>query len=160
MIDIDSEYLDYLRCKKLYDQKRFDFPLQNSSQKLTAKDKDENTYIIDINRKRAILTRCTYQERYSKTIPLLRLDIDTKPHRNPNSKNAISGYHIHVYTEQFETKYAFELDDPILNKINPNFNLDKFNINKDDSDKLYLYFEAFSEFCNIKNIPHYQQMIN
>lgn len=155
----ESEYFKFIKAEKSYIDKEFTFPAKDESIILEAKDDNNIEYIVDINRKRAILTRCTYQNRYATSIILLRLDIDTKPHRNPNDNKVISGNHIHVYTEKYGSAYALELDDPILKEINPEFDLNRFNLETKNENRLYEYFEAFSDFCNIKNIPNYQHSI-
>lgn len=152
-VDVNSEYLSLIQKEKEFLDKNIEFPLPGSYSVLKLKDEDDNEYIFDINRKRAKLDRCTYQERYNVRITLLRLDIDSKPHKNPDGTK-IGEQHIHVYIDDYADAYAFTLDDPILNQINPKFNLENFNIKNRDRDKLYKYFEAFAEFCNIKNIPN------
>lgn len=151
--NINSEYLSIIQKEKEFLDKNIEFPLNDSFSVLKLKDEDNNEYIFDINRKGVRLTRCTYQERHNVSIVLLRLDLDSKPHRNPDGEK-IEEHHIHVYTDDYGDSYAFTLDNPILNKINPNFDLNKFSICEKSRDKLYMYFEAFSEFCNIKNIPN------
>lgn len=153
--DINSEFIDLIKKNKKYISKSFNFPLKDKAIQLEAKDDDNNEYIIDINRKRANITRCTYQERYEVHQQLLRLDIDNKPHINPDGTR-ISGNHIHIYSDDYGDGFAFELDDSILNKINPNFDVSRFKIDIKKEDRLYDYFLAFSDFCNIKNIPQVQ----
>lgn len=155
-----GDHFKHISCEKEYVIDTFKFPVANESVMLDAKDDNRNEYKVDINRKRAILTRCTYQERLFTSIILLRLDIDTKPHKNPHNGEVISGNHIHVYTDEFGDALAFELDNPILNKINPDFDISRFNIDIKNRNRLYGYFEAFSDFCNIKNIPKYQLILD
>lgn len=157
---LSSEYINEIKSVKYYLNTEFTFPLVNEEVKLGALDGNKNKYIIDINRKRAILSRCTYQTRIETTIQLLRLDIDNKPHVNHDYNETISGNHIHIYTDEYGDGIALELNDPLLNIINPDFDLNRFNIDKNKEDILYDYFEAFSDFCNLKNIPLYQQCLS
>lgn len=156
---INSEYYKLIQNEKNYIDKEFDFPGKDESIVLDAEDADSNSYKIDINRKRAIITRCHYLERHPINNVLLRLDIDTKPHKNPNNGEKIGGYHIHIYTDDYGDSVALELDNPLLNIINPDFDLDRFTIDEKEENRLYKYFEAFSDFCNIKNIPVYQHKL-
>ena len=151
-----SDYFDLITTEKHFIDRDFNFPSKNQSITLDAEDEENNNYKVDINRKRAIITRCTYLERHPINNVLLRLDIDTKPHRNPHTSEVIGGNHIHIYTNDYGDSIAVELDDPILKIINPNFDINRFNIDIKNENRLYAYFEAFSDFCNIKNIPIYQ----
>lgn len=156
---INSEYYKLIQNEKNYINEKFDFPGKDESITLDAEDASSNNYKIDINRKRVRLTRCAYLERHPVNNVLLRLDIDTKPHKNPHDGKKIGGYHIHIYTNDYGDSIALELDNPLLNIINPDFDLERFNIDEKEENRLYMYFEAFSDFCNIKNIPFYQHKL-
>jgi hypothetical protein len=76
-------------------------------------DDETEKFIIDVNRKGSLkITKCTYQTRYKKTIPLLRVDIDGQPHTNPDGTE-IPCPHIHIYREGFDDKWAFPLEEHI-----------------------------------------------
>lgn len=153
-MEFQSEYKINIIENKTFIDTQIVFPRQNEFSQLEVQNVNKtNEYIFDINRKCARLTRCTYQNRYLKSIVLLRLDLDTKPHKNPDG-NIIGGNHLHVFLDGYEDSYAFELDNPFLNKINPKFDLNKFK-----ADNIYDIFSAFAEFCNIKNIPTFEQNI-
>lgn len=151
MFDINSEFIENITEEKLYihdTTKPIQFPMQGDILSLDVEAVDSNNiYLIDINKKYATLERVTFQDRFRKSIVLLRLDIGNKPHTNPDG-NTIGGNHIHVYCDGFNDSFAFALDDPILNEINPNFNLDDFKTKNHQE-----LFEAFSDFCNISNFP-------
>ena len=79
-------------------------------------------FFIDINRRGILISRCSYQERYRKTVILARLDIHGPPHRNPkvdkvpfpflapyNGKE-LSSPHLHIYVEGFDDKWAISAD--------------------------------------------------
>lgn len=142
---IDFESL--LKEKKEFSDKHATFPSQNQSLKLTGLGLDsKQEYIVDINRKRCILSRITYQNRVYTDTSLLRLDIDTKPHRNPDGKK-INGTHLHVYREGYADAWAYELNNPYLKNIKHDFDFSTL-IDVDLINRFY----AFSTLCNFTNI--------
>lgn len=149
----DEEALNYIRTEKNICEDRIDFPEQNEFLVLNAvsKNKPNTKFLIDINRKRAILSRCSFQQRVHTSIQLLRLDIDNKPHRNPDKK-IIGGTHIHIYREGYNFTWAYPIDDEIVKNINPNFDINLFN----DLTKHTNTFINFCAFCNITKIPMFQ----
>ncbi|AKS37381.1 hypothetical protein NP92_02665 [Anoxybacillus gonensis] len=90
------------------------FPEPGQYLTLDVQSNDETEkFIIDINRKGSIkITKCTYQTRYKKNIPLIRIDIDGQPHTNPDGTE-IPCPHIHIYREGFGDKWAFPLEEHI-----------------------------------------------
>ncbi|MFM1581494.1 hypothetical protein ABGF48_04750 [Helcococcus bovis] len=153
-MNIESKYLQKIKINKSFTTNRIEFPMANEYVALEVIDeKNDNNYLFDINRKQAIEIRCTYQTRYNKTIQLLRLDLNSKPHKNPDGE-IIKETHIHIYTEAYGTAYAVRLDNPILHEINPSFDLKKLK-----TENIQELFVAFSEFCNIKNIPAFNTII-
>ena len=144
----DSESLEFIQEEKQFKDQSFRFPCQGDYKTLEAEGLTHHTeYLMDINRKLCTLSRITYQNRVQKVITLLRLDIDTKPHKNPDGK-LIGGTHIHIYKEGYLTAWAYELDDPILRTINPDFNPEDLTCS--DMERR---FEAFSRLCNFINYP-------
>lgn len=115
------------------------------------KNNPNEKYIIDINRKRAILSRCTFQQRVHNTFPLVRLDIDNKPHKNPDGEK-IEGNHIHIYKEGYNLTWAYPLDHEIIKSINPHFDISLF----EDLTSHDTTFLNFCLFCNITKIPMFQ----
>ncbi|MDO4605024.1 MAG: hypothetical protein Q4B23_03485 [Helcococcus sp.] len=153
-MDIQSKYLKNIQIEKSFIQNKIDFPMVNDYVALELIDSNnDSNYLFDINRKQAIEIRCTYQTRYNKSIQLLRLDLNSKPHRNPDGE-VIKDTHIHIYTDKYATAYAVKLDDPVLHEINPTFDLEKLK-----TENIQDLFVAFSEFCNIKNIPAFNTVI-
>ena len=140
--------MEFIQEEKQFKDPAYKFPIQGTILSLEAEGVARHTeYLMDINRKLCTLTRITYQNRVQKTVTLLRLDIDTKLHKNPDGK-IIGGTHLHIYKEGYDTAWAYELDDPILRDINPNFNPNDLNCN--DMERR---FEAFSRLCNFVNYP-------
>jgi hypothetical protein len=92
------------------------------------------SFLLDIRRSRIKMTKCTYQNRYRKDVPLLRLDINCAPHTNPDG-NTIDSPHLHIYREGFEDKWAYSLPDAFSQEMN-----------------LVTKLVEFLDFCNVENI--------
>ncbi len=97
---------------------------------LTSADKNED-FILDITRSHISLSKNSFQNRARGTIVLLRLDLNSAPHRNPDGK-IVTGNHLHIYKEGFGDKYAYSLPDD-------------FSDCKDISD----FFDKFMDYCHI-----------
>lgn len=114
-----------------------------------------DTFLIDVNRGKIRLTKCSYQERYRVTVVLLRLDIDGSPHPNPEVQTVPVSYltpyngviipcpHIHLYVEGFMDKWAIPAP------------LEKFP----RTDDLYLTFMDFLKYCNVIKPPLIQRRL-
>lgn len=92
------------------------FPNPGESLLLECKDGNNNKYIIDVARGRRKPSKATFQNRYNKSIVLLRVDIDGPPHDNPNGEE-VECPHIHIYSEGYDDKWAYPLDQKL--KTNP-----------------------------------------
>lgn len=152
----EKEALNYIKIEKEILEEKISFPKQNEFLMLNAitKNKPNEKFVIDINRKRAILSRCTFQQRIHTSIPLIRLDIDNKPHKNPDGE-VIDGNHIHIYKNGYNLTWAYPLNHEIINKVNPSFDITLF-------DNLTYHtntFSTFCLFCNITKIPIFQVII-
>lgn len=152
MIDIFSEdnqeLLECLTEPKLFQDNSIKFPTigEKKTYRLTGV-RSNQEYLLDAYRGTYRLTKVTYQNRVYKTLILLRLDIDTKPHVNPDG-NKIGGTHIHVFHQTDSTgSWAFELDDPKLSEFFPLFNFNDL-IQLDPSDMI----GAFQKFCELNHI--------
>lgn len=96
-------------------------------------------YIIDINRKGSInISKCTYQLRYNKNIPLIRIDLGGPPHKNPNGEK-IECPHIHLYVEGYQLKWAYPLE----------------SILSYDTNSLIETLISFLEYIHINNLSNY-----
>ena len=136
----------FLDEEKRFYEKSSSFPNQNEFTKIQGIGLISNQdYVMDINRKRCTLNKITYQNRVLINVNLLRLDIDNKPHTNPDGKK-ISGTHLHVYREDCGDAWAYELTDPYLQNIKPGFNFP----NLVQSDFICNFYE-FSRLCNFTN---------
>lgn len=112
----------------------------------------EEEFLLDLHRARVMLTKCTYQERYRKSIILVRLDLGGRPHTNPTSDSPPLQYlvpyngqriecpHLHLYVEGYHDKWAIP-----ANKTD-------FNNTKDLEETL----QDFMRYCNISTPPRIQ----
>lgn len=151
---MEFETLEYIQEEKELVQEEIDFPRygEKSTENAVGINSKEK-YLFDINRGRVHLKKVTLQNRIQKTIILLRLDIGGPPHSNPpiddeHAPEVLHGPHLHVYSPEFGDSMAYKLNDPFLNKINPRFDIEKFNTKSD----IELY-KSFLEFCNVANMP-------
>ncbi len=157
---MEKEKLDFMKyfCepKDFLEKKVLSFPIQGDDLALMGKGNlTENVYIVNVNRKRCTFKRITYQNRLDKTgIILARLDIDTKPHRNPDGTQ-VGGTHLHLYQDGFGDKMAFALDDvENIQKILPTYKPIKLK----DGEHLN-NFQLFARFCGFTNLPQFQQVL-
>jgi hypothetical protein len=74
------------------------------SVELTSADRRES-FMLDITRSSIKLTQSTHQTRARQAIVLVRLDVDGRPHRNPDGVE-IPCPHLHVYREGYGDKWA------------------------------------------------------
>ncbi len=150
----DNEALNFIKIEKeILNEGVIDFPRQNQFLVLDAVTKNDPKikFTVDINRKRAILSRCTFQQRVYTSIPLIRLDIDNKPHRNPDGE-VLEGNHIHIYKEGYNLGWAYPLNHAIIHQLNANFDLSLF----EDLTSHIDTFISFCSLCNITKMPLFQ----
>lgn len=147
-----QEFLDSMSELKSFKDSSYKFPENGNYLSLEAI--GENTheeYLIDINKKNCTLSRITYQNRVRKTIVLLRFDVDTKPHKNPDGE-VIEGTHMHIYQEGYLDSWAYSLSDHRLQGILTECNLPSNLLDLATADQERC-FEAFTRLCNIKRYP-------
>ncbi len=106
-------------------------------------------FILDVQRGILRLSRLTLNERVRTCIVLVRLDIDGRPHTNPDGIE-IGRSHLHVYREGFEEKWAL----PLSEVTTPEGKL----IFSDASDNAKI-FQSFCAYCHIENPPTVQEWI-
>ncbi|MBI4721504.1 MAG: hypothetical protein HY769_00620 [Candidatus Stahlbacteria bacterium] len=139
--------------KKRVKEERYNFPLAGERLVIPIISTDEREpFLIDINRRRIKLTKCTYQNRYQGTIILVRLDVDGSPHPNPEVVNVPLTYlepyngqtilcpHLHLYVEGFDDKWAIPSPSG------------KFSRTKNIRATL----DDFFYYCNVTEIPEVQ----
>lgn len=136
--------------KKRLGNQSYYFPLPGEALSIPLRSQDDREeFLIDINRGRIKLTKCTYQERHNGVIILVRLDVDGPPHTNPELSIVPLTYlipyngmtiecpHLHLYVEGFIDKWAVPAPD------------DKF-VNTSD---LYVTLQDFLHYCNVIDPP-------
>jgi hypothetical protein len=119
--------------KRFVDDAKWVFPAagERIGLALTSLDKREN-FMLDVTRAQIKRTKATYQNRARQVIILLRLDLDGRPHRNPDGTD-IQCPHLHIYREGFGDKWAVAAP------------LDRYTNTLD----LFSTCEAFVQHCNI-----------
>ena len=142
-IDITQAEADALIAieKHYLEDKVWLFPQSGGrlSVELFSPDRREN-FMLDITRAQIKLTKATYQNRARQVIILMRLDLESPPHRNPDDQE-IACPHLHVYREGFGDKWAAPAS------------LDQYPNPQD----LFSTFEAFMRHCNVTKAPHIEK---
>ena len=100
----------------------YEFPPSGGAIEINLVSRDgKEEFIIDVNRKGRISLKATYQERWHKTIALLRLDLKGPPHTNPIAVAPVPQWasqyagvtmqtpHIHIYLENYGPTWAFPI---------------------------------------------------
>lgn len=145
-------------------EKNYTLPNPNEILSIELFPKDEHyqneIFTLDINRKYLVLAKKTFQQRVQQTIVLRRLDFNAG-HRNPeisfipeNLNNDIlelmkkyenkkfeKETHIHFYIEGYGERWAFPIS--VFNIIS--------------TDTLQQQLKEFCQYCNIENIPEFNQ---
>lgn len=91
---------------------------------LSSTDKKED-FLLDVWRSHIDLTRTKFQNRARNTIPLVRLDINSAPHKNPDGEQ-LAGTHLHIYKEGYNDKFAYSLPGEFTDCKSPGDFLEKF----------------------------------
>lgn len=71
--------------------------------------KGKNSFYFDIDRRGKIEFKYKLQERYETNDVLVRLDINSPDHLNPDGSK-VGRNHIHFYKEGYADRWAFDLD--------------------------------------------------
>ncbi len=141
--------------KKRSTEEYYDFPSSGESLTIPIVSIDEReAFLIDVNRKGRIrVTKCTYQERCQGRIILVRLDVDGRPHTNPEVTSVPIPYlasyngqtiqcpHLHLYVEGFMDKWAIPTPSNKFPK----------------TGNLYKTLDDFFRYCNIVKPPIIQR---
>lgn len=141
-IDITQEEADRLIAmeKQCLDAKQWSFPESGGrlAIPLASLDKRE-LFALDLTRSQIKLTKATYQNRARQVVILMRLDLDGRPHRNPDDQE-ITCPHLHIYREGYGDKWAIPAPADIYK----------------DTLNIFELFEAFMLHCNVKQPPRFQ----
>lgn len=140
----------FLLAKKAQDAaQEFRFPSLGSDITVPIVSLDNReAFLLDVNRSRMILAKCTYMERYKTSIVLARLDVAGPPHTNPSVTNApvifanyngaeIACPHLHLYVEGYDAKWAMPAPVNIF----------------DNTTNLHSTLEGFLTYCNVVEPP-------
>lgn len=140
----DKEFIKLLSLNKLFEDTNILLP-KNGEKKIyqlkSASSKDK--FFMDVNRSGKIeLSKFTLQNRYAATkIPLVRIDIDSPPHINPDGTK-LSRNHIHIFKEtDFDTgnlPWAYELS-----------SIPELGLNCNSLNFMEVFY-AFCSYCNIE----------
>lgn len=125
-----------------YEKDNFRFPEKGESEKLDVYSIDgKKKFIIDITpgSKRSNPKKVTYQERYLKDIVLIRLDLYSQFHTNPDGTH-VSHNHIHIIKEGYDDRYAYEIPEEFI----------------DIDDKIGTLIN-FLEYCKVQN-PYFSNI--
>lgn len=119
----------------------YDFPSigESITAPLISTDKRES-FLIDISRGRIDIKKIKYQNRVRQTVVLVRIDLEGRPHRNPDNSE-ISCPHIHIFRENYADKWAFPIPK---------------NRFKDLNNYWHTLFDFF-KYCNITKPPTFQR---
>jgi hypothetical protein len=145
MNDMTNEKFRFLMSlEKIFMDSSVTLPLSGGKESFNLQSTTTNDkFILDIDRRSKFeFSKLKLQNRYAITkLPLVRIDINTPPHINPDGEK-LSRNHIHVFREtQNDTgnlPWAFDLDtfDGILF----------------DSKEPFNFMQIFTSFCDYCNI--------
>ena len=93
-------------------------------------------FLLDLYRGRIDFAKAKYQNRARRVVPLARLDINGRPHTNPDGES-VSGTHLHLFREGYGLAWA--------NSVSPS----QFS----RPDDLATALDDFLRFCNVDPGP-------
>ncbi|MCY3569162.1 MAG: hypothetical protein OXH38_11075 [Chloroflexi bacterium] len=140
--DLTQAEADYLIALDKYaeDQRAWPYPIGGGKLSIPLRSEDwRETFLLDLRRARIDLFKRTHQTRARKVYPLVRLDIGSNRHRNPDGE-WIGPIHIHHYREGYGDKWAEEV--PV-------------GVFRDLADPI-LTLDDFMRYCNIVDPPIFQ----
>lgn len=138
MILTNEEFNKLLQLEKIFTTQKIILPTIGTVDSFELTDVNNRIpFLLDIDRRGKIeLSKYKIQNRYAVTEVLVRIDIDSPPHINPDGTK-LSRNHIHIYREGFGDRWAYELKD--LKDTNLFQNICTFrNV-----------FNDFCKYCNI-----------
>lgn len=136
MEKIKKQLFDEIISIHKYLPKKFKVPNNNENCCVDIETTNENIkLILDIDRKGRIeLKKAKMQERY-KSLPLIRVDIDSPPHRFSDG-HVTSRNHIHIFNVDKNENDTYDLEE-----------FDKVLFQKIDN-----FDDVFNDFCSYCNI--------
>lgn len=109
--DIPQDEAEYLiALEKQYEgPDNVDYPGQGETLQMKCESPDgSERFHVDVYRGRIDLKKVNHNMRVRTAVPLLRLDINASPHKNPD-KTKVGRTHLHVYREGYGDSWAYEL---------------------------------------------------
>lgn len=138
-VDIPQEEADELiDMEKQYtgpDAVDYPGPGENLQMKCQSLDEAERFH-LDVYRGRIALKKVSHNLRVRTAVPLLRLDLNAAPHRNPDGEK-IGRTHLHVYREGYGDAWAHEVPEEPF----------------EDLDDLVRTLQDFMTYSNITQQP-------
>ncbi len=116
-------------------------PGVDETHELIGEDKRER-FLLDLWRGTMRLSKYKMQTRGRIIVVLVRLDINGAPHTNPDGQ-ILDGTHLHIYREGFDDRWASPIDPELFR----------------DVEDTGIAFKDFCRFCNIEEIPPYQEVL-
>jgi hypothetical protein len=117
---------------------RHDFPMRGESLTLSLQSPDKREhFLLDLSCGRIDLLKVKMQNRGRQVVVLVRLDLGSAPHRNPDDVE-VPAPHLHVYREGYGDKWAIPVPK------------ERFR----DTSNLWATLEDFLRFCNVTQPPH------
>lgn len=134
-----SEADDLIEMEKIrVDDRSYQFPRIEGKLTIPLSSRDRRTkFLLDIYIS-GFTVKATYQNRSRVTIILVRLDLTSGKHTNPDGQ-VIEGAHLHIYKEGYADKWAY----PVPSDFS---NTGDFQLTLDD----------FMDYCNIVEPPTIQ----
>lgn len=127
--------------KQRVNDERHTFPIGGKSLNIPLESLDKHEkFLLDRSRGRIDLLKVTMQNRGRKVVVLVRLDLGSRPHRNPDGEE-ISSPHVHIYREGFGDKWA----EPVSKQ------------HFSDLSDLGRTLREFMAFCNIVQAPYIER---
>lgn len=146
----EFEYLMEIKKVIIDNNYSLEIPLSNSKKtRFTVKSCVSNDmFYLDVNTSGKIeFNKFKYQNMHSNTTtPLVRLEINAPEHINPDGRK-LSRNHIHIYKEEYDMAYAYELFELVPKDLFKDFSVDNL-------------FKDFCKFCNINCDKPIQGVIN
>ena len=117
---------------------RCDFPMGGQSVVVPLQSANRREqFLLDMSRGRIDLLKVKMQNRGRQVVVLVRLDLGSAPHRNPDDQD-VPAPHLHIYREGYGDKWAIPIP------------ADAFR----DIRDIWLTLEDFLRFCNVAQPPH------
>jgi hypothetical protein len=121
-----EEFNELMEEEKHYKgTERFKYPLGGKLSIPLHSVRIREEFILDISRSSIKLSKSTLQNRVRVAIVMVRLDINSSPHRNPDGEE-LPETHFHIYRSDAGDKWAFHLPEAFTNPNDINVTLDQF----------------------------------